>query len=73
MGKDQMQVRLTRDRTTIAATCAAAGYTGSSLICHGCANVAAPITGLLVADADEEAWALCPDCLGTVPLLGAVA
>lgn len=77
MSKGQMQVRLTRDRATIAETCAAvcaeAGYAGGILICHGCGEIEAPIAALLVVDADEEAWALCADCLGTVSLLGAVA
>ena len=72
-----MQIRLTRDIATIAETCAAAcaeaGYADSILICNGCGNIEAPIAGLLVDDDDEQAWALCADCLRTVPLLGAVA
>ncbi|MGO9265992.1 MAG: hypothetical protein ACLQBA_14125 [Candidatus Binataceae bacterium] len=77
MSKDHMQVRLARDVATIAETCAAvcaeAGYADSLLLCHGCGNVEAPIAGLLVVDEQEEAWALCAECLSAVPLLGAVA
>ena len=77
MSRDQMQVRLTRDVTTIAETCAAvcaeAGSVDSILLCHGCGDIEAPIAGLLVDDEEEEAWALCAECLSVVPLLGAVA
>ena len=58
MSKGQMQVRLTRDRATIAETCAAvcaeAGYASDILICHGCGEIEAPITALLVVAADKQ-------------------
>lgn len=77
MSNDHMLVGLISDPETVAETCAAVcaavGHAGSILICNGCGDIAAPIVALLILDDDEEAWALCADCLGEGPLLGAVA
>jgi sugar (pentulose or hexulose) kinase len=76
MRKDAVQVGLIRDTHIIAETCAEiceqAGFANGLLICNGCGDIGANIAGLLVVDEDEEAWALCAECLSRVPLLGSV-
>lgn len=67
-----VDVGLLRDAETVAAIGAEIRASGRLLICHGCRDVEALITGLLVPAGDKEAWALCGACMGKLPIFGAV-
>ncbi|MGH7933636.1 MAG: hypothetical protein ACREQN_10780 [Candidatus Binataceae bacterium] len=72
MNADLMDVALINDAASVATVCAEARADGNLLICHGCGDVEALITGILVVDDTEEAWVLCGLCMRKLPLHGSV-
>jgi hypothetical protein len=58
------------DNSTMTALSAELNAIGDVIICHNCYGFELPIAGLLVIEQDEEAWLLCGDCLGRLPLAG---
>jgi hypothetical protein len=72
MTPDLIDIGLVRDAEMVAAICAEIRAGGKMLVCHGCGDVEALITGFLVLADDEEAWALCGSCLCKLPLFGSV-
>lgn len=58
------------DNLTMAALSAELNALGGVIVCHNCDGFELPIAGLLVIEEDEEAWLLCGDCLGRLPLAG---
>jgi hypothetical protein len=73
MKNNLVDVSFVADTATVADICADVAQEGSLLVCNGCGDIEEPIAGILVIDDDQEAWALCGDCIRKLPLEGAVA
>lgn len=72
MNNNLVDVCLIGDAATVAAICDELSSSGSLLVCNGCRDIEALITGVLVIEHDEEAWALCGACIRKLPIEGAI-
>jgi hypothetical protein len=68
-----VDIGLIVEAETVVAVSDAIRSSGRLLVCHGCGDLEALIIGFLVIDGDEEAWALCGNCMRKLPISGAVA
>jgi hypothetical protein len=68
-----IDVKLIHDHSTLTALSAELNSLGGVLICNGCHDVEALVTGIIVFEQDEEAWPFCGECLRRLPLAGSLA
>ncbi len=71
MDDDLIDVVFVRDTAAVNTICTEVGE-GTLLVCNGCGDIEALITGVVIIDDAEEAWVLCGGCIRKLPFEGTV-